>query len=231
MAQLHLIGFDSCPWVQRAAIVLKEKGIDYRRTDIDSENRPDWFLRISPHSKVPVLVVDDRHHLYESNAIVEYLDELHQPRLHPADPIERAFNRAWTDYLPTFAGAVTGTTYAPDEASYQARLKEIAPRFARLEAALGERGHAGPYFNGAAFSLVDAGYAPFLQRYDFLDRIRPLGIIEGFPRLMAWRDALLARESVRASMAANLETLYRRSLKARNMWISGFIDGAQAAAE
>jgi len=47
----------------------------------------------------------------------------------------------------------------------------------------------------------------------------------------SWRDALLARESVRASMAANLETLYRRSLKARNMWISGFIDGAQAAAE
>ena len=39
------------------------------------------------------------------------------------------------------------------------------------------------FFNGAKYSLVDASYAPFLLRYTFLDRIRPLGIIEKFPRL------------------------------------------------
>ncbi len=37
-----------------------------------------------------------------SSAICEYLDETHSPRLHPEDPIERAINRAWIEYMPSF---------------------------------------------------------------------------------------------------------------------------------
>jgi Glutathione S-transferase, N-terminal domain len=48
----------------------------------EPDNRPDWFLAISPHKKVPVLRVDDRVSLFESNAIAEYLDETVPPRLH-----------------------------------------------------------------------------------------------------------------------------------------------------
>ena len=36
------------------------------------------------------------------------------PRLHPDDPVLRAVNRAWTDYVPTFAEHVTGMAYADD---------------------------------------------------------------------------------------------------------------------
>ena len=46
-----------------------------------------------------------------------------------------------------------------------------------------------------SYSLVDAAYAPFLQRYFFLDRVKKLGHIEKFPRLKAWGEALLARPS------------------------------------
>ena len=38
-------------------------------------------------------------------------------RLHPDDPVERAVNRAWTDYVPTFSEQVTGVAYADDEAA------------------------------------------------------------------------------------------------------------------
>ena len=54
---------------------------------------------------------------------------------------------------------------------------------------------AGPFFNGAKYSLVDAAYAPFLQRYYFLDRIRPIGLIERYPRLKAWAETLMKRPS------------------------------------
>jgi glutathione S-transferase len=64
---------------------------------------------------MPVLRIDDRVSLFESNAIAEYLDETIAPRLHPQDPVARAVNRAWTDYLPSFAEAVTATLYADDE--------------------------------------------------------------------------------------------------------------------
>jgi glutathione S-transferase len=54
-----------------------------------------------------VLRVDDSVSLFESSAINEYLDETIAPRLHPEDPVQRAINRAWTDYVPTFAEHVT----------------------------------------------------------------------------------------------------------------------------
>src|SRR5260221_3880977 len=75
MAKYLLVSFKTCPWVQRAAIVLREKKVDFALSHIDPDNRPDWFLAISPHRKVPVLRIDDRVSLFESNAIAEYLDE------------------------------------------------------------------------------------------------------------------------------------------------------------
>jgi glutathione S-transferase len=228
MTKYMLVSFKTCPWVQRAAIVLREKQVEFEFRHIDPDNRPDWFLAISPHKKVPVLRIDDTVSLFESNAIAEYLDETIAPRLHPADPVARAINRAWTDYLPSFAAAVTATAYADTEADYVKAAAEIAVPFERLENALATRGR-GPFFNGAAYSLVDAAYAPFLQRYHFLDRVKKLGHLEKFPRLAAWSAALLQRPSTHSFPPAEFEAMYRAALKRRNKFVSQFVDTAQAA--
>jgi glutathione S-transferase len=228
MAKYMLVSFKTCPWVQRAAIVLREKQVAFELRHIDPENRPDWFLAISPHKKVPVLRIDETESLFESNAIAEYLDETIAPRLHPADPVARAVNRAWTDYLPTFAATVTAVAYADTEADYVKAAAQIPLPFERLEGALATQ-KSGPFFNGAAYSLVDAAYAPFLQRYHFLDRVKPLGHIEKFPRLKAWSEALLRQPSTHSFPAAEFEAMYRAALKARNKYVSQFVDRAQAA--
>jgi glutathione S-transferase len=230
MAKYMLVSFKTCPWVQRAAIVLREKGIEFELRHIDRDNRPDWFLAISPHKKVPVLSVDGKVSLFESNAINEYLDETIEPRLHPDDPVLRAVNRAWTDYLPTFAEMVTGAAYSEDEAEYREDVAQIPLAFSRLEGALEKQG-AGPFFNGAKYSLVDAAYAPFLQRYYFLDRIKPLGVIEKFQRVKAWSDVLRKRPSTHSFPEAELETLYRVNVKNRKKYLSQFVADAAVAAE
>jgi glutathione S-transferase len=230
MAKYLLVSFKTCPWVQRAAIVLREKNTPFEFRHIESDNRPDWFLAISPHKKVPVLRVDETVSLFESNAIAEYLDETIAPRLHPEDPVARAVNRAWTDYVPTFAGTVTATGYAGDEAAYNAAAAKIPAVFAQIERALEKQG-AGPFFNGAKYSLVDAAYAPFLQRYYFLNRIKPLGVIEKFPRLKAWADALMKRPSTHSFPEGELEAMYRANLKRRKVHASQFIADAAIAAE
>ena len=230
MAKYMLVSFETCPWVQRSAIVLREKGTEFELRHIDPDNRPDWFLAISPHRKVPVLRIDDAQSLFESNAINEYLDETIAPRLHPSDAIERAINRAWTDYVPTFASTVTATAYADTEAEYEAAAAKIPDAFERLEKALEKRG-SGPFFNGAHYSLVDAAYAPFLQRYFFLDRVKRLGHIEKFPRLKAWGEALMARASTHSFPEAEFEAMYRSGLRRRNKWVSRFIEPSRQAAE
>jgi glutathione S-transferase len=227
-SRFKLCSFDTCPWVQRAAIVLRAKNIDYEIAYIDRVKRPDWFLAISPHSKVPVLVVDGERALFESSAIAEYLDEVAAPRLHPEDPFQRARNRAWTDYVPTFAGAVTGAAYADTEEEFHQRRQKIPGVFAKLDDALAKRGNDGPYFNGADFSLVDAAYAPFLQRYTFIDRVYSVGIVDGFPHLRAWRDALLAHPAVKASTLPDIERIWRGYLIEKGRWLGGFVKAAAA---
>ena len=90
MAKYMLVSFKTCPWVQRSAIILREKNTPFEMRHIEPDNRPDWFLAMSPHKKVPVLRIDDSQSLFESNAINEFLDETIAPRLHPEDPIKRA---------------------------------------------------------------------------------------------------------------------------------------------
>ena len=229
-SRFMLCSFKTCPWVQRAAIVLRAKEIPYDITYIDREQRPDWFLAISPHSKVPVLQIDGKDALFESNAIAEYLEETAEPRLHPADSIARARNRAWTDFVTTFAAAVSNTAYADSEEEFAVRAAKIAGPFAKLDEALARRGNAGPYFNGPKLSLVDAAYAPFLQRYTFMDRLRPLGIIERFPHLLAWRDALLAAPSVKASTVPEIEAAWQENLVVRGRWLAKLVTHRQTAA-
>ncbi|MGH6642623.1 MAG: glutathione S-transferase family protein [Bradyrhizobium sp.] len=231
MAKYRLVSFKTCPWVQRAAIVLREKKVDFEFQHIEPDNRPDWFRAISPHNKVPVLRLDDRVSLFESGAIAEYLDETIAPRLHPEDPVERAVNRAWIEYLPAFVDLTSDHAYATTEAEFDKAAAQAPAAFEKLETALGRQGGNGPYFNGARYSLVDAAYAPFLQRHLFLERIRKIGHIDRFPRVKAWAEALSARPSTHSFPPAEFEAMYRAAVKRRKAWISQFVDGSKAAAE
>ncbi|MCC6535079.1 MAG: glutathione S-transferase family protein [Burkholderiales bacterium] len=222
-SKFMLCSFKTCPWVQRAAIVLQAKNIAYDITYIDRDHRPDWFLAVSPHAKVPVLVIDGKDALFESNAIAEYLDETVPPRLHPENALVRARNRAWTDFVPTFASTISNTMYTDSEEEFNAQAAKIAGPFGKLEEELAKHDGKGPYFNGAALSLVDAAYAPFLQRYTFTDRLRPLGLIERHPRLAAWREALLAHPAVKASTVANIEAVWQENLIVRQRWLAKFV--------
>ena len=86
VAALKLISHKLCPYVQRAVIALTEKGVAFERIDIDLANKPDWFLKISPLGKTPVLLVGDTA-IFECAVILEYLEETQPRPLHPANAL------------------------------------------------------------------------------------------------------------------------------------------------
>lgn len=228
MATYKLISFKLCPYVQRAAIVLAEKKVPFERIDIDLANKPDWFLKLSPLGKVPVLVVtgdDGREEvLFESAVIAEYLDEVLAPRLHPADPLTKARHRAWIEFASATLADISGF-YAGDAAVFAAKRDALTEKFARLEAELGE----GPWFGGERFGLVDAAFAPVFRYFDLFDRVLKHGILDGKPKLAAWRAALAARPSVAGAVAADYPEALAAFIVRRDGHLGRLIQPALAA--
>jgi glutathione S-transferase len=208
---------------------MRAKAVEYDVTYINLREKPDWFLKISPHGLVPVLSVDGEP-LYESNAICEYLDEVLEPRLHPADPIKRARNRAWTDFLPDFSKALRGVYYTKSKEEVAKGLKDAPEDIDTVEQAIArERGNDGPYFNGDKLSLVDAGYAPFLQRFAIAESKLQTGLLNDFPLVKAWSDALLASDAVTGSAAPGFHDAFVARLKNLGYYVGTLFDDAAAA--
>jgi len=214
-AVLKLISHKLCPYVQRAAIALTEKGVSFERIDIDLANKPDWFLKISPLGKTPVLVVGD-HAIFESAVILEYLEETQAKPLHPADALARAEHRSWIEFGSAVLNDIAGLYSAPDEAAFEAKAAQLETRFARLE----QRVAAAPWFDGENFSLVDAVFGPVFRYFDVFDAIGDFAILSNKPKLARWRTALAARPSVKAAVGAAYPALLRDFLDRRRSFIS-----------
>jgi glutathione S-transferase len=212
-APLKLISHKLCPYVQRAVIALKEKGVPFERIDIDLANKPEWFLRISPLGKVPVLVVTTERGevaLFESNVICEYIEETQGgPSLHPSDPLLRAEHRAWMEFGSAVLSDLWGLETTTDPATFESKRQAIAAKFARVEAALGQ----GPFFAGEQFSLVDAVFAPVFRYFDVFDELADLRIFKETSKVQTWRAELARRPSVRAAVGADYPQLLRAFLK------------------
>jgi glutathione S-transferase len=221
-APLKLISHKLCPYVQRAVIALTEKGVGFERIDIDLANKPDWFLKISPLGKTPVLRVGDTA-IFESAVILEYLEETQPKPLHPGDPLKRAEHRAWIEFGSAILNDIAGFYAAPDEAAFRAKTAQLEQRFARLESRV-----VLPWFDGESFSLVDTVFGPVFRYFDVFDETADFGILAGKPKLARWRQSLAARPSVRSAVSADYPALLREFLDRRNSWLSGLL--ARAAA-
>ena len=197
---------------------MRAKNVEFDVTYINLREKPDWFLKISPHGKVPVLNVGDEA-LFESNAIAEYLDEMVQPALHPIDPIKRARNRAWTDYVPTFSAALGKINYAKSADDVAGGVEGAKVPLQRLEDAIAnESGNDGPFFNGPDLCLVDAAYAPFLQRFLITDQILKTGLLDGYPLVNGWAKALLSDDRITGAVAPEFPAEYDANLKRRGTY-------------
>jgi glutathione S-transferase len=159
--KLELISFKLCPFVQRSVITLNYKDIPYKITYIDLDHPPEWFNKLSPLGKVPVLKVDDHTALFESAVINEFIDETHGPSLHSKDPLKKAFERAWIEYGSELLTSLYQLTLETSHKNMEDLRAEFFQDLVRLESVVSSE---GPHFRGKEFSLVDAAYAPLFMR-------------------------------------------------------------------
>ena len=215
-AKLTLISHTLCPYVQRAAIVLAEKGAVFERRDVDLAHKPDWFKTISPLGKTPVLLVGEQA-IFESAVICEYLDETVAPPLHPDDALQRARHRGWMEFGSAVLNTIWGFYTAPDAAALQARREELIAKFSQIEQVLPG---SGPYFAGEKFSIVDAVFGPVFRYFEVFERIGEAGFFDTTTKVQAWRHALAQRPSVQQAASPQYPELLKQFLLERNSELS-----------
>ena len=200
MIRLYYVSGSPFSW--RVQLVLEEKGLPYEPVllhfDRGEVSSPAHLAR-SPHAKVPALT-DDALALYESTAIVEYLEERYPtPALLPADPAARAVLRIeeleCVEYLATaFRAVARQRFFTPPEQRDRAMLAsaqgDVRHELERLEERAARR--RGEFVLGATPTRADFTWLPFVEiaaRADIdLDPART-------PWLVAWRGRMRARPS------------------------------------
>jgi glutathione S-transferase len=212
--KLELVSHTLCPYVHRAAAMMHEKGVPFERRYIDLKAKPDWFLAISPRGKVPVLLVDGRP-LFESQAIIEFIDETHPPSLLGTDPFERARQRAWVEMANDLSNAQYRLFTAPSPEEQKAATEALAAITGRYEEAL-----AGGVIAAEGFGVAHLALASSALRFAAVDKELGVRVLPSAPRFEALVRRLAERPSIAQTVPDDYAALFigklveRRSLYA-----------------
>jgi glutathione S-transferase len=187
---------------RRVRIALREKAIACEEVEVDlpgGATRGAEFLRLNPFGHVPVLE-DGEIVIYESVAILEYLEERHpSPALVPRDLGGRAKTRqlmlAAGDYFAVPLKRWLARMFTPestwDRADQERAVVEMGEHLDILEQMLAGR----DYLTGP-FSLADIAYAPLVCDLHFCGLAH---LLENRRNTREWVERLRARPSVRAT--------------------------------
>jgi glutathione S-transferase len=207
--KLELVSHTLCPYVHRAAAMMHEKGIPFERRYIDLRAKPDWFLAISPRGKVPVLLVDGQP-LFESQAIIEFIDETHPPSLLGSVPFERARQRAWVEVANDLSNAQYRLFIAPSPEEQGAAAEALAAITGRYEEALAIGVIAEEGFNLAHLALASSAL-----RFAAVEKELGVRVLPAAPRLEALVRRLAERPSIAKTVPDDYAAIFIRKLVER----------------
>jgi len=199
---IELISSNTCPFAQRTRMVLMAKALAFAFTEIDLDAKPDWFLKISPYAKVPVLLHQGAV-LYESSVINEYIEEVFpDPALMPATPVARAQARIWIDFANArMVPHVYKMMLRQDREGQEQHRERLTEAVLMMEHEALRKLSSGPFWFGERPGLVDYTFFPHVQRFVVLEHYRDFRLPAECERLQRWIEAMHALPEVQATRA------------------------------
>ncbi len=196
-----LVGQFDSPFVRRVAIALHHYGLPFERKVLSVFKDFDAMRRVNPLGKVPSLILDDGDTLFDSRAIIDYLDGIAPAdrRLAPAGEPERrrvlrteVMGIGLAEKTYERGIEVNRRTARTRDVDWQARLEtQVTSVLSWLEARA-----PSPWFHGQEFSRADLAVVVAFQ---YLSRVVPhLAGHDTYPGLAAHRRHCEALPAVAA---------------------------------
>jgi len=209
---MQLYGFFRSSAAYRVRIALALKGLDVEHVSVHlgkGQQYGEAFTAVSAQNLVPVLE-DQGQRLFQSLAIVEYLEETHpQPALLPRDPFERARVRSLALLVaceihplnnPRVLNYVTGKLGATEAQKLEWYHHWVTTGFRALERRLMSEPHTGGFCHGDTPGLADCFLVPQVANAN------RFGVdLADFPTIRRVNDACLALEAFQRAAPGNQE--------------------------
>lgn len=212
---IKIVSFKICPFVQRVTAMLEAKELPYGIEYISLKEKPQWFLELSPNGQVPLLVTEDGTALFESDAIVEYIDEISEPLQQGLTAEQRAINRAWSHQASKHYLVQCNAMQSADRGILNARVTKLNKSFEKVERQLGK----GPFFSDNCPGNVDMAWLPLLHRAALVENHSGYDMLAAYPRVKAWQKALIASGIPQKSVAIDFDRKFSELYLSERTWL------------
>ena len=211
MTQVEIFSAEVCPYAHRTRLVLLEKNINFKLTEINLKKKPSWFNKVSPYGKVPVLKHEEKL-IYESSIINEYLDDVFSvPSLMPSTPYDRALARIWIDYGNSYFNSTIYKLLRENKKDEQIKLrKKLGEIFIYIENNAFAKFDNYGFWMGDRLTLVDLSYYHFFERLCNIEHFRSFKIPRECKRLLYWVELMQEQNHVK-SISNSKEFYIRRA--------------------
>ncbi|WEM44555.1 glutathione S-transferase family protein (plasmid) [Photobacterium sp. DA100] len=199
---LKVVSFKICPFVQRVTAALAARNIPYEIEFISLKDKPQWFLDISPNGQAPLLITDSGTALFESDAIIEYIEDQYGPLETGVTHEQRALDRAWGYLGAKNYMTQCGTMSSKNEATFEQRNEKFVTAFTKVEKQLSGQSR---FFKSDSISNVDIAWLPLLHRAHIIKQHTGYDFLCGLPKTKAWQQAVMASGLVEQTVAEDFE--------------------------
>lgn len=203
---IKIVSYKICPFVQRVTAALEAKKIPFEIEYISLKDKPQWFLDISPNGQVPIMVTETGTTLFESDAIIEYIEDEYGALEKDVINEQRALDRAWS-YLGSKNYLVQcGTMSSKDDVTFKERSEKLITAFTKMEKQLSSN---STFYKSNTLSNVDIAWLPLLHRAYIVKKYTDYDFLCGLPQTQAWQKAVLATGIAEKTVSEDFEQLFK----------------------
>ncbi len=173
---------------------------------------------MSPNAQVPVVITNEGTALFESEAIVEFINEEYGPLQSRISNEQKAIERAWSYQGTKLYLAQCRTMSAKDRESFEQRGKPLMTALSKVEEQLsGDT----KYFSSDQISNVDIAWMPLLYRADLVAQHTKHDFLQQFPKVKKWKDSLVKTSIAEKSVSSDFFQKFK-DFYLTNTYISGY---------